>query len=90
MHSKSDNVEIMIKDEANELMKIDIDIKNRYQNNLELMKGSDFVFDCAHLLYYKYHKINPNCGSSNIESPDWIKNKNTTINPMNKKNNYCF
>ena len=54
------------------------------------MKGSDFVFDCAHLLHYKYHKINPNCGSSNIESPDWIKNKNTTINPMNKKNNYCF
>ena len=54
------------------------------------MKGSDFVFDCAHLLHYKYHKINPNCGRSNIESPDWIKNKNTTTNPMNKKDNYCF
>ena len=32
------------------------------------MKGSDFVFDCDHLLYYKCHKSNPNCGGS-YESP---------------------
>ena len=25
--------------------------KNRYQNNLESMKGSDFVIDYVHLLY---------------------------------------
>ena len=31
--------------------------KNRYQNNLELMKGSKFVFDYVQLLYYKCHKI---------------------------------
>ena len=24
------------------------------------MKGSDFVFDYVHLLYYKCHKVNPN------------------------------
>ena len=45
--------------------------------------GSDFVFDCVHLLYYKCHKINPNRGGSYIDSPDWIKSqkkkKNTTI-----------
>ena len=29
--------------------------KNRYQNNLESMKGSEFIFDYVHLLYYKCH-----------------------------------
>ena len=45
MHSNSENIEIMINDEVDwvieELFK---SIKNRYQNHLELMKGSDFVF----------------------------------------------
>ena len=60
MHSKRDKIEIMINDEANEVIKH---------------------------LFYKYHKINPNFGASNIDSPDWITNKKTTINPMNKKGN---
>ena len=25
-----------------------------------------------------------------IDSPDWIKNKKATINPINKKDNQCF
>ena len=87
MHSKSDNIKIMINDEADEVIKELFDsLKNRYQNNLELMKGSDFVFDYNHLFYYKCHKINPNCGGSYIDSSDWIKNKQTTLNPINKKN----
>ena len=50
----------MINDEADEVIKELFDsIKNRSQNNLELMKGSEFVFNCVHLLYYKCHKINP-------------------------------
>ena len=51
------------------------------------MKGSEFVFDYVQLLYYKCHKINPNCGGSYIDSPGWIKNKKATINPINKKGN---
>ena len=43
--------------------------------NLEKMERSEFVFDCVHLLHYKCHKINPNCGGLSIDSPDWIKNK---------------
>ena len=39
------------------------------------MKGSEFVFDYVHLLYYKYHKINQNLGESYIDSRDWIKKK---------------
>ena len=48
------------------------------------MKGSDFIFDCVHFSYYKYHKVNLNCGGSYIDSPDWIKNKKTTINQINE------
>ena len=81
----------MINDEADEAIKeLSHSLKNRYQNNLESVKGSKFVFDYIHLLYCKCHKINPNCGGSYIDSPDWIKNKKVTINSINKKDNKCF
>ena len=78
MHSKRDNIEIMICDDADEVIKklFDSNIyQNRYQNNLQSMSGSDFVLDYAQLLHYKCHKINLNRGGSYIDSPDWIKKK---------------
>ena len=51
------------------------------------MRGSAFVFDYVHSLYYKYERINFNPGGSYIDSPDWIKNKKATINSINKKDN---
>ena len=67
MDSKRDNIEIMSNDEADEVIKELFDsLKNRYQNNLESMKSSKFVFDYAQLLYYKCHKINPNRSGSYI------------------------
>ena len=39
---------------------------------------------------YKCHKINPNHSGSYIDFPDWIKNKKTAINPINKNDNKCF
>ena len=60
MHSKSVNIEIMISHEADEVVKELFDsLKNKYENYLESMKGSEFVFDYVHLLYCKCHKINP-------------------------------
>ena len=54
MHSKTDNIEIMMNDKANEVIKELFDsLKNRCQNNLESMKGSEFVFNFVHLLYYE-------------------------------------
>ena len=86
MKSKSDNMEIMISDKADEVIKKLFDsLKNRYQNDLESMRGSEFVFYYIQLLYDKCHKINLNCVGSYMDSLDWIKN-NTTINPINKKN----
>ena len=52
------------------------------------MKGSELDF--IHLLRYKFHKRNPNCGGSYIDSPDWTKNNKATINLINKKDNKFF
>ena len=57
MHSINDNIEIMINDEADEVIEEIFDLlKNRYQNILESMKGSEFFFDYVQFLYYKCHK----------------------------------
>ena len=51
MHLKSDNIEIMISDEEDEVIKELFDlIRNRYQDNLESMKGSEFVFNYVSLV----------------------------------------
>ena len=41
-------------------------------------------------IYCIINVINSNCGGSYTDSPDWIKNKKATINPINKKDNKCF
>ena len=66
MHSKSDKMELMTNEKADEVVEEFFkSFLDRYQINLEkLMKGSEFVFDYVHRCYYKYHKINPNCGES--------------------------
>ena len=84
MYSKSDNIKIMINDEADEVMKeLFQSLLSRYQIGLEiLVKGSDF-------LYYKFYKIKPVHGGSCIYSSDLIKNKKSTVNLINKKDK-CF
>ena len=60
MHSKSGNIEFMIYDKADEaIKKLFESLLNGYQIGLETsMKGSDFIFECVYLLYYKCYKIN--------------------------------
>ena len=77
MHSKSDNVEIMMGVDNNEIIeKLFESLLQRYQKGLEeSMKGSDFVFDYVESLNYVFHKIDlKRCGSY-IETPEWIKKK---------------
>ena len=88
MHSKSNNVEIMMgietDDTINELFE---SFLKKYQEGLETkMKGSNFVFESVDLLYYHLHRISLNRGGSYIDSPSWIKNKKATINPKSKDN----
>ena len=54
MHSKSYNIKIIMNDDADESINEPFDsLKNRYQNYLELMKGSTFAFDYIYFLYCK-------------------------------------
>ena len=91
MHTKSDNEEIMVGSDTNDVIKeLFKSFLQRYQEGLqEKMKGSDFEFDSANLLYYDFNKTSLNSGGSYIDSPEWIKDKKSTINPKN--NDYkCF
>ena len=45
------------------------------------MRGSDFAFDVVNFLYYDFNKISINRGGSYIDSPKWLKNKKSTLNP---------
>ena len=57
MHSRSDNIETLSIDEA--IIKKPLDsLKNRYQNNLEPMRGNEFVFNFVQQLYCKCNKKN--------------------------------
>ena len=91
MHTKSDNAEIMIGSDINEVIKeLFKSFLQRYQEGLqEKIKGSDFAFGGVNLMYYDFNKISLNKGGSYIESAKWIKDKKSTVNPIN--NDYkCF
>ena len=53
------------------------------------MRGSEFSFDNVDSLYYNLNKISLSKGGSYIDSPEWLKNKNATINPKNNDDK-CF
>ena len=92
MHTKSDNIEIMIGSDTDEVIEdLSKSLLQRYQENLEeKMTGSEFAFDGVNLLDYDLNKISLNRGGSQITSPDWIENKKATINPQNNKDDKCF
>ena len=77
MHSKSDNIEITIGCETNEIIENVFDsFLQRCQKGLEeSMKRSEFVFDGVDSLYNKLHKISLKRGRSYIDSHEWLKNK---------------
>ena len=93
MHSKSDNIEVLIGNETtNEIVEeLFKSLLQRYRKGLEeKMRGSEFLFDNVHSLYYKLDKISLNRGGSYINSPKWLKNKKATINPQDKKDDRWF
>ena len=91
MHSKSDNVEIMMCTETDNIINEFFEsLLKRYQDlERRMEEGSDFVYESVSLLYYSLHKIRLNRGGSYIDSPSWIKRKTATINPKSKDNK-CF
>ena len=78
----------MINDKANEVIKgLFESLLNRCQIGFETSTRG--VYCWVYYMPCKCLKINLKRGGSNIDSPDWIKNKKTTINPINDDHK-CF
>ena len=91
MHTKSNNVEIMIGSETDEIIEdLFESFLQKYQEGLEeLMRGSEFVYDSVDVLCYNLNKVSLSRGGTYIDSPKWLKNKKATINPKSKDDK-CF
>ena len=82
MHTKSYNIEIMIGNQTNQIIKNVLEsLLQKYQEGLEVIFDKEVIFDSVDLLYYKLHKASLSRGGSYIDSPEWLKNKKSTINP---------
>ena len=63
MHTRSDNIEIMIGDDNYDI------IEELFKSFLQ--KYEDFEFDGVNFLYYGFNEISLNRGGSYIDSPKW-------------------
>ena len=62
----------------------------RFEENLqEKIRGSDFEFDGISFFYHNFNKTSIYRGGSYIDSPKWLKDKKSTINPKNNDHK-CF
>ena len=77
MHTKSNNVEIIIGSETNEFIEdLSESFLQKYQEGLEeSMTGSEFVYDSVDVLYYNLNKVSLSRDGSYIDSPKWLKTK---------------
>ena len=91
MDTKSNNIEIMIGSDTNEVTEgLFESLLLRYQKKLEeSTRGSEFVFNGVNASCYDLNKISLNRGKTYIDSSEWIKNKKATINPKNNGDK-CF
>ena len=91
MYTRSDNIEIMFGDDNDATIEqLFESLLQKYEENLQnKMRGSEFEFDGVNFLYYDFNKTGINRGGSYIDSPKWLKDKKSTINPENNDDK-CF
>ena len=91
MHNRSDNKEFMNGDDTEEIIEELLEsLSQKYEENLQnKMRRSDFEVDSVNFLYYDFNKISLNRSGSFIDSPKWLKDKKSTINP-NNNDDKCF
>ena len=91
MYSKSDNFEIMMGGNTSEIIRnLFNSILRRYQGGLhESVRGSEFVFNYVESLNYIFHKVDLKRSGSDIETLEWLKNNDATINCQNDDDK-CF
>ena len=91
MYTRSDNEEFMSSDDSNKIIKLLFEsFLQRFEENLQnKMRGSEFEFDGINFFYYSFNKMSIYRGGTYIDSPKWLKDKKSTINPKNNDDK-CF
>ena len=86
MYTRSDNIEIMFGDDNDHIIEqLSESLLQKYEENLEnKMRGSEL-----RALTFYIMILTKNRGGSYIDSPNWLKNKKSTINPKNNDDK-CF
>ena len=81
MHTRSDNEEFMNGSDTDEIIEgLFESFLQKYEENLQ---------ESLQFLYYDFNKISINRGGSYIDSPKWLQDKKSTVNPKNS-NHKCF
>ena len=91
MYTRSDNVEIMFGDDSDDIIEQRFEsLLQKHEEKLQNKKrGSEFEFDGVNFSYYDFNKTSINRGGSYIDSPKWLKDKKSTVNPKNNDDK-CF
>ena len=85
MYTRSNNIEIIFDDDNDYIIEQLLEsLLKIYEENLQnKMRVSEFEFDGVNFLFYDFNKTSINRGGSYIDSPKWLKDKKSTINPKN-------
>ena len=85
MYTRSDNEEFMSGDDTNEIIELLFEsFLQRFAENLQnKMRGLEFEFDGINFFCYSFNKTSIYRGGTYIDSPKWLKDKKSTINPKN-------
>ena len=76
----SDNVSIMRGSDTDDIIRdIFRSFLLNYQEELKIIKGSDFVFESVELMDYKLHRVRLRRGGSYVKSPEWLEQNNQSI-----------
>ena len=87
----SDNVSIMQGNDTDDIIReLFRSFLHNYQEELKIIKGSDFLFESVELIDYKLHRVRFGRDRSDIKSPKWLLHKGATINPKNKNDDECL
>ena len=81
----SDNVSIMWGSDTDDIIReLFGSFLHNYQEELKIIKGSEFIFESVELIDYKLHRARLRRGGSYTKSPEWLLHKGATIHPKNK------
>ena len=89
MDTRSDNEEFMSGDDETIELLFESLLQRFEENSQNKMRRSEFEFDGINFFYYSFNKMSIYRGGTYIDSPKWLKNRKSTINPKNNDDK-CF